>query len=559
VPAPAANISYSFVKLQRLELGFDGLCDGTPGRAGHERTLRRLVDQLGATAIPLLLRRLCAANDDEAGWAARLLGQLGERDDTRPRVTEELRALAQRGEVSALARCRAAALLADIAGEILDHHAAPAALRDHSLRELARRLDTAAEVARAADLLAGQLEDHELLDFVDDFAASEPRRAAALLEELLARDDVEEPTRSELRRLRAPLPRPDAPARMPGAYAYVGAADDGRVAVVAAVRRPGSRPARYRALWCMLAADGTLIRAGYHAELTRSAISRAIVEPAHDAGFALARAALRHGASMVAAGARHALTHGQTVPRDYYLGRDILGLRVEHWPTTRETDEELALLLGRSVDLVALGEYGRARPLLDRYVARRPDDPDARANLGLCLLATGDPAAGLRHLRRAAWLEPHEALHHWNVAAAARAARQPGRCYLALQCYLERDDPRDGAHERARAARAAMTEYERLARLEHPNAEPATAARADALIARGRAHAVSGRVEAAIASFERVVTLVADHRRAWHELGELYLTRSRHADALRCLEAAACLGPLDAELAARLAALRARA
>jgi tetratricopeptide (TPR) repeat protein len=477
-------LTHSFIALQRLAAGFDLLRQGQPLRRGHERTQRRLATRLGATAVPLLIRQIASPIDAVSEWARDLLSCIAARNDLcSDRVVRELTARVRSDDLSAEARTRIGRLLAQLGASVATacQTADTNALRDHSLRELAGCLSSPGEVARAADLLAGQLDDNELLEFVDEFVSHEPGRGVGLVDELLVRDDVHERTRSELRRVRAqvqaPGPRPIEQAHPHRALVRLGSHRDGRELVFASVRRAGSRPIRHRVIWAILEADGTLGDVAYLAEVTGGAIDRNLLAGFRRRGFAIRRAPSRAGRGRVAAAARAALAKGRRLPRGFYLGRDILGIGSEHWLSQPVIDDDLAALLGRAIDLQSIGEFERARPLFERYVARRPDDPEGWANLGICLIETGDAAAAVTHLRRAVGLEPASALHHWNLAAAAHRAGSRASCYLALLDYLNRNDDDNDAPNRRQAARAYIKEYERLARLEHPERDPAGAAR----------------------------------------------------------------------------------
>jgi tetratricopeptide (TPR) repeat protein len=475
------NLTFSLVKLQRLGASFDSLRDGRPASRAVERQALRLAGDLGATAVPMLLRSLAAPDDARSRWAYALLLVLAGNDACGDRVIESIRAHADRPGAPGALRSRATALLAELGGEPHDCAASedPSALRDQSLRELAACLDTPAEVARAADLLVHQLDDDELLNFIDEFAMSESRRAAAVIDELLVRDDIEERTRSELRRLRAPLSEPtpadrvSAPARP---TVRIARHPDGREIVVVSARRASARPVRYRAMWALVDARGAMVDAGYRAELTGGAIERDLLEPMRDEGFDVQRAPARRGAAKVIAGARTRIATGGELPRDYYLGRDLLAIFQQHWDdhsvAGAEPDDNLTVMLARALDLLSVGELARARPLLERYVAHRPEDPEGLSNLGVCLMATGDYADACAHLARAADAEPSQSMHYWNLAAAAHRSGQLGRCYLALDAYMDRIDARPDAHQRRSAARELIAEYERFARVEYPGVDP---------------------------------------------------------------------------------------
>src|SRR5690606_14855128 len=126
------------------------------------------------------------------------------------------------------------------------------AARERSLQELAALLTTAPDIARAGDMVVSRLDPAHMLELVDALSVKEPRRAAALVNELLLRNDVDERHRCALRRIRAPLrephQRPQAPpGRQPVATAMIGRHPTGKRAIVASRRIPGSRPSQHRA------------------------------------------------------------------------------------------------------------------------------------------------------------------------------------------------------------------------------------------------------------------------------------------------------------------------
>jgi Flp pilus assembly protein TadD len=136
-------------------------------------------------------------------------------------------------------------------------------------------------------------------------------------------------------------------------------------------------------------------------------------------------------------------------------------------------------MLERAIDLLAAREPAQARPLLERYVAGSPGDPEGHAQLGLCQLGLGDAAGAMHHLGRAAWLDPDQPIYQWNIAAAAHAAGRRGACYLGLCAYADGGDASPGAGERRAIAARFIGEYERLAGLEHPDTPPEALARVD--------------------------------------------------------------------------------
>ena len=489
----ASHISFSLVKLHRLRAGFDELSDGRPIHRSRERTLLRLARQLGATAIPTCARELQSLDEDRSRWAYAVLGAIATVDGCDGRVVAALRDVADADATSDVAKLRALALLTElgIPTPASPHLHDPAAARARSLRDLAGCLGSPSEVARAGDLLVEQLAPGELCEFIGDLSEAQAAEAAALAVELLLRDDLDERTLGEIRRLSAPLlcnreleARVRAKPRVPrSCCAAVGRHQDGRVVVIARARRAGSRPPRWRVYCAVLSPEAILIDGHYADDMTHSAIDRELVRLLGTDGFAMEDIGTGEARDLVAHGARGARIIMPRIPRTYFLGRDILGISDEHLGNSRSMrrDHLVAALHARATDLLAAGDAGAARPLLERYVAEVPDDAEGCAALGLCVLALDEPDLARRYLDRAVWLEPENPRHLWNLAAAAHASGRLGACFLALSSYLESRDSGWGSDEDRRARRQKanefVAEYDRLARLQHPALDPAEVAR----------------------------------------------------------------------------------
>src|SRR5262249_37300261 len=149
------------------------------------------------------------------------------------------------------------------------------------------------------------------------------------------------------------------------------------------------------------------------------------------------------------------------------------------------------------------------------YVRERPEDAEGRSCLGVCLLEMGKADDAIRELMRAARLEPDEPLRHWNVAAAARHARKPGTCYLALLDYARARARGRGRAARARAARRFTEEFARFAASEHGDATAENLARGEEIFDRAYRHLVAERFDDAATGFEAVVKLVPSHYASW--------------------------------------------
>src|SRR5690349_5184889 len=473
-----SNLTTSFVKLRRLAVSFDRLRHGRPLELAEERAVLRVTKQLGATAVRLLERELESASEDRARWAHSLLAHAARDEAIATRVVSDLRRLIG-GEAGAdVAKLRALTLLAELGADLPPEAqlADPDGARRRSLRELALCLATPAEIARAADHLLEEPAFDDILELFDDLALTESTSALLLIDELLVRDELDETCRRELRQRRATASQssvplaPRATARRAAPRTRFARHSDGRRILLASGRMEGSKPTRMRLLCVLVGADDTMLDGYYADELTAGEIERRFTAPLDEQGFAFASCSLEAARGFVIQAARIAVQGGRTLPRAFYLGRDLIGLRDEHLDGTPRSrgEMDMAALLERAIELIASGEPAQARPLCERYVAEVPDDPDGHAQLGLCALGLGDAQGALHHLGRATWLVPDEPLYQWNTAAAAHSAKRPGTCYLALLAYLEAGDASPGSAERSAIASGFIREYERLTGLEHP-------------------------------------------------------------------------------------------
>jgi tetratricopeptide (TPR) repeat protein len=484
-------ISGAFPMLRRLAQSFEALDRALPA---DRRELFRAAARLGATALPLCRRHFAGADEDRARWAHALLAHLARDPGLKTRIVGELGAMVRAGGLPDLAVMRAIALLAELGAEPPEDAALsdPDEARRRSSRDLALCLGTPAEVARAGDHLLDNLSGGQMLDLFDDLIDTEPGAAIVLLDELLVRDELDEGLRHELRQRRA-VARQLAPAAAPlrsrrrqriAPACRAGYHADGRRILLAEGRQPGSRPPRLRVFCALIGPggpDGILLDGHYGEDLSDEAIQIEFVAPLERQGFVFAGVTPGVARAILIQAARLAVQAGRALPRPFYLGRHMLGLRDEHLDGTARDPAgvDLAALLDRAIVLVAAGEPAQALPLLERYVTEAPGDAEGHAQLGLCRLGLGDPAAALAHLSRATALAPDEPLHHWNSAAAAHRAGLMGACYLELEAYCAARDVAPGADERRRTAEVFSGEYARLAALEHPGTSPHAVATAE--------------------------------------------------------------------------------
>ena len=205
--------------------------------------------------------------------------------------------------------------------------------------------------------------------------------------------------------------------------------------------------------------------------------------------------------------------------------------------------------LREGFDLLARGDPHLARGPLSHAVFAAPDDPEALSYFGVCLLQLGEAEAALAHFETAAEIEPDEALHHWNLAAAAKAADRMCRAYRAFERYLQlTGDPKgevdgDGEGERRRRARGFVRTYRKLFRTLHPDVPLTSVLNGEQLFEAALAHLDAHRFADAAAGFRRVLAIVPDHYPSWGNLGAAELARGHHEEATRCLRRALALKP----------------
>jgi tetratricopeptide (TPR) repeat protein len=214
--------------------------------------------------------------------------------------------------------------------------------------------------------------------------------------------------------------------------------------------------------------------------------------------------------------------------------------------------------LERGLAYLEAGRPRAARRRLERFVSVNRGHAEGRSALGVCLLELGELDGAIEHLREAARIEPDEALHRWNLAAAAKQADRMGGAYLALREYLTIADEGDGAAERNKEARAFVRAYERMLRESHPGVPLSDVLRGEELFARAYAALTEGRPTDALRGFEEVLELVPRHYPSWGNLGAAYLAMEQHEDAVRCLRRALELNPDYAAARQNLALLERR-
>jgi Flp pilus assembly protein TadD len=199
--------------------------------------------------------------------------------------------------------------------------------------------------------------------------------------------------------------------------------------------------------------------------------------------------------------------------------------------------------LDQALRLLQAGKLERAHKLLEGLYQAHPSDPEVCSSLGVCLLEMGQPDEAMLYLQRAADLEPHVAIHRWNLAAAARTADRMGVCYKTLHDYQRLTDREAGAAERQREARAFCQAYEAMLQEAYPGVPLEYVLRGEELFARAYAALSDSRYDEAMVRFREVLRLVPRHYPSWGNLGAAYLAMDRTEEALRCLHRALELNP----------------
>ncbi len=462
-----SQISFSFMELRQLLKSFDFLESGKELSSYEESAIYHLVDHLGDVALPVLLRKLFTSQES-GRWASLLLLRLAQDDAQKIRISSCLREHAASPYLQDRYKLLCSSLLATLSGyqEQLPELALPEECAELSLVELAECMSSRAEVARAVDILMTDLPSLELIEFVEDFGEHQPESAHLMLSELMLREDLDGHTRTRLRQIRVSVPKQgpeisSAPPRRPGLR--IGRHENGRTGLVCYAKIPSQSPARYRAVCFVADSEFTLLDCQYLETATRSEIDRQLLSPLATHGYELSRISQADAKAHVVKALRARKKAGRGLPSDYYLGRDLLGIVGEHCQIEGEQSANRAALLARGTELMNRNKLDIARELLVRYAQERPDDSEAMATLGACLLKRGELERARAHLARAAWLSPQVGRHHWNGASLAHQEGRLGDCFVALQQYLRCVDTVDS--KQRHLAEAFVADYSRRATL----------------------------------------------------------------------------------------------
>ena len=266
--------------------------------------------------------------------------------------------------------------------------------------------------------------------------------------------------------------------------------------------------------------------------LPLAAIIAAVVLAAH----------AKFGRSVLAASAAVALAAGiGTAVRnhDYRSAIDLWSETLARRPDNPRARENLG---------EALIHAGRLREGIAQYeeaLRLKPDDAQIHYNLGLAFAEAGEGAAAIPHYETAVRLAPKDAKVHNNLALALAAAGQfePALAHAALAARLMPDNAEmrynhalylDGAGRMPEA----VAEYEAALRLRPDYAEAHNNL--------GNAFLQLGRLPEAVAHYEQTLRLRPDSTEARSNLGLVFRKLGRNAEAVPQFEAVLKVVPGDA-------------
>ncbi|MDB4959964.1 MAG: Tetratricopeptide 2 repeat protein [Myxococcales bacterium] len=460
------GVESAFVDLRRLAdwfatLSIDRQRTNAPPRALH---IERIVEKLGTLSIPLLGRELCTPEVRRRDAARAALAHLAT-TSARARVIAALRSItttnvADEGKVCALG------LLAELGERGAATFSDPTAIQKRSAIALAAQLESAADVAAAADMMTRQLATSEMLQLLSVMSESSPAAAHRLGSELSVRLDLDRDVREQIEQLTmrddvAPIPEPARVPRPAQVAVLVDAA--ARLVIVACRKVSGERKWRR---WAVLVDRDGHVEDCIHEDKAETDSANLIAELVAD-GYRMASSDLEQARAIIAAAARVSAHSVEKLESPYYLGRDLLDLGNAH-VGARAQAQPSSSRIGHAVELIASGEISRALALLLRCDTSNADVAGA---IAACLLAEHRPSEAVGHLLRAIEAEPSWSLHHWNLAAAYHELGDARACYHALRRFIATSalptglfgDPEQPA--RVALAERMLLDLERAARL----------------------------------------------------------------------------------------------
>ncbi len=430
--------------------------------------IERITRRLGTTAIPLLGRELASPDVRRRDAARDALAALAT-GAARPRVVASLRLLLDHptGIADELKVC-VLGLLSELGEHAEARFADPRAMQQRSALALAAQLDTALDLANAADLMVRRLPDDDIAQMIELLVVSAPDAALRLAGELGVRLDLAADLRERIAACVsgiAPAARTTARRSPRPTHAAVLVDAAARLVVVATRKISGER--RWRRWAVLVSARGHIDDCIHEDDASVDGDAAPLIANLVADGYRVASNDVDHARTVVATAARITASTPHLLSSAYYLGRDLLDLDDAHLGPRAHRDPE-ARTLGRAVDLLAGGDPARAAQLLERCDA---SDPQVAAAVAACALAQGNPCEAIEPLGRAIASEPTWPLHHWNLAVALRALGDTAGCYHALRRFVATSAAPSGLYGdpdqpgRVACAERMLADLQRAARL----------------------------------------------------------------------------------------------
>lgn len=470
----------AFVDLRRLSDWFAT----SPNRSGLH--VERLVQRLGATAIPLLGRELRSADSRRREASRGALAELASDEALRTRVITELRAITGSELGGDEIKVCALGLLAELGERETARFSDPTAIQQRSAIALARQIGSEADVASAADLMVRQLQEDDMVQMLEVMAEAAPRAAHRLATELSLRLDLPLETRERVTATTLATQtatrmtptstgtesgnRPAGDRRRTSRPPQVAVLVDAsaRLVVVASKKVTGER--RWRRWAVLIGATGRIEDCLHEDDGDADNDAAPLIANLCADGYRVASTAREHARHVVATAAKLTATTPRpdgtsALASSYYLGRDLLELGDAH---LGDRAGRSAANLARALEHLADGEPTRAQALLARCDTANPDVAAATAAI---LLGRNEPAAAVEAIERALAIEPDWPLHHWNLAVALHQLGDSSGCFHSLRrfvttsalptgLYADREQP-----GRVALAERMMADLERTARV----------------------------------------------------------------------------------------------
>ncbi|HEY4240230.1 MAG TPA: hypothetical protein VGM88_10455 [Kofleriaceae bacterium] len=438
--------------------------------------IERIVARLGGACVPLLCRELASSDPRRREAARDALSALADEPDQRARVVGALRAIAVEA-IADEAKVVALGLLAELGEAAEARFSDPTGIQRRSALALAAQIETAADIASAADLMVQQLAGDAIVEMIEIMAEAAAPAAHRLAAELAVRLDVPLDVRDRVivaaaAAAAAAPPIADEPSRRSRAATVAVLVDAAARLVVVASKRIGRRARR----WAVLIDANGAIEECLHEDPSPEPDAAPLVARLVADGYRVACTDPERARTIVGDAARKT---GAALASSYYLGRDLLALGAAHAGDTRRATGAI----DRALEHLSAGDASRALALLDHIDGRLGDrdapnpDLDAARAAALLLrqpLAPDDARAAIALLDRALAAEPTFALHHWNRAVALRALGESAAEHRALAQFIAASASPSGLFAdpaqpgRVACAERLLAEVARTARLHRP-------------------------------------------------------------------------------------------